>query len=239
MRVLGIIPARGGSKGIPRKNIYPVLGKPLIAYTLEGAQKSKLLTDCIVSSDDSEIIQVTKKFGGVAPFMRPPELATDKATTVDVVQHATRFMEAETKAPYDIIILLQVTAPLRTADDIDASINLLMEKKTDSVISVCRVDDPHPGKMMVMNNDSLGPLLPEIWHERVRRQDLPPVYFLNGAIYCMWRRVLLEENSMWGKRRFPYEMPPERSVNIDSIVDFYLFEKIIELSSAKTRAGRG
>jgi len=233
MRVLGVIPARGGSKGIPRKNIRKANGKPLIAYTLEASQQSTLLTDCVVSSDDQEIISVARDFGGYAPFVRPAKLATDQASSIDVVLHATKFMEQLRKGSYDVIVMLQVTAPLRTGQDIDQAIEMLKTSSTDSIVSVCRVDDPHPGKMLQIENDRLKPLIPGWWKELSRRQDLPPVYFLNGALYCVKRDVLINQKSIWGNSTRPYVMPPERSVNIDSILDFYLFETLLKLDRSE------
>lgn len=230
MEILGIIPARGKSKGIPRKNIYPVKGLPLIAYTVKAAAASRLLTDFIVSSDDQEIIDTAKKFGAEAPFVRPANLAADTASSLDVVRHALQFMEAKKKRPYDAVVLLQPTAPLRTAEDIDRAVELLAQSqsKADSVVSVSRVEDPHPGKMMLIKNGRLHPLLPDWWREGIRRQDLPPVYFLNGAVYCAWRETIVDQNSLWGENAVPYEMPAGRSVVIDASEDLRLLEILLE-----------
>lgn len=228
MNILGIIPARGGSKGIPRKNIRPVLGLPLIGYTIRSAQESRLLTDCIVSTEDSEIALIAEGLGASVPFVRPSDLATDTATSIDVLKHGLAFMEDAKKIQYDYLMMLQVTAPLRTAEDIDAAIERLLESDADAIVSVCRVDDPHPGKMMRVQEGQLSPFCPELWHERVRRQELPPVYFLNGAIYLVRTSVLREQDSIWGKKTLALEMPPERSVNIDAEMDLIHLETVLK-----------
>lgn len=228
IRTLGVIPARGGSKGIPKKNIYPLAGLPLIAHTLKAAKASRRLTDCIVSSDDPKIIRVSKKYGGKAPFIRPKGLATDRANSLNVLRHAVQFMEKKQGKSYHYVILLQPTSPLRTAKDIDQCLKLLSQSKADSIISVCQVEDPHPGKMMQIGKGFLKPLMPKWWREGVRRQELPPVFFLNGAIYGVRRDVLMRTNSLWGKKSLPYLMPAERSVNIDSLHDVLLAETLLK-----------
>ena len=227
MQVLGVITARGGSKGIPRKNLAPLLGKPLLYYTIKAAQRSKRLTRTILTSDDEEIIAVGKQLGVDVPFVRPPHLAGDDASSLEVVLHATQFMEAEENKTYDAVFLLQPTAPLRGAQDIDAALELLDSSEADAVVSVAKVDDPHPVKMVVLRGGFVHPFLPGRWREDLRRQELEPVYCLNGAVYCMWREVLFEQKSLWGKKTVAYVMPAERSVNIDSRLDLMLAEKIL------------
>ncbi len=147
MNILGVIPARGGSKSVPRKNIALVHGKPLIAYTIEAAQHSRLLTHFLVSSDDPEIIAVARKYGAPVPFVRPAELATDIAPTLPVVQHAVGEMERMHGITYDFVVLLQPTTPLRLPEDIDAALEKLVATGANSVISVCDVGAYHPARM--------------------------------------------------------------------------------------------
>ena len=230
LKILGIIPARGGSKGIPKKNIYPAAGIPLIAYTLREVEKTKLLNTCIVSSDDSEIIDIAKKYGGKSPFVRPAELATDQAASWDVALHGLRFMESQGSL-YDAVMLLQPTCPLRLATDIDGAIEMLDQNPSaDSVVSVCKIEDPHPVKTFQMTQGLLKPFLPDQWKENLRRQDLPETYFLNGAIYCVRKNVLLQQKSLWGRKTLPYLMPPERSVNIDKMMDIHYLEFLLKKS---------
>ena len=224
-RVLGIIPARGGSKGIKNKNIVPLQDKPLIAYTIEAAAASKRLSRCVVSSDSLEIIKVCKAYGADVPFVRPAELAGDETPTMPVILHALDQLAEE----YDAIMILQPTSPFRTADDIDSAIELLDGNSlADSVISVVRVGDNHPARMKRLENGYL--LDPEFAEESEgqRRQDLPELYLRNGAVYLTRTRVLLEEHSFKGHKSLAYVMPGERSVNIDSKVDLLLASVIMD-----------
>jgi CMP-N-acetylneuraminic acid synthetase len=236
MNTLGVIPARGGSKSVPRKNITLVQGKPLIAYTIEAAQHSRLLTHFLVSSDDAEIISVARQYGAPVPFVRPAELATDTAPSLPVVQHAVGEMERLHGITYDYVVLLQPTTPLRLAEDIDAALEKLVATGADSVISVCDVGAYHPARMRQIVDDRLVELPIREPKEMARRQDLPPVYIRNGAIYAVKRDVVMLENSMSGSDCRAYIMPEERSVNVDSKLDLLLAEILLrspEMPSGK------
>lgn len=228
MNALGVIPARGGSKSIPRKNITPLCGKPMIAYTIAAAQNSQRLTQFVVSSEDTGIIDVAKKYGAPVPFIRPTELATDDAPSLPVVQHAVIEMERTLGITYDYIVLLQPTTPLRLSEDIDRALDKLAATGADSVISVCDVGAYHPARMRQIVDDQLVELPTREPKEMLRRQDLPPVYIRNGAIYAVRRDVLMEKNSMVGKVSRPYIMPEERSVNVDSRLDLLLAEILLD-----------
>ncbi len=227
-RVLAVIPARGGSKGVPRKNIRDLCGKPVIAWTIETALAAgDELHRVIVSTDDPEIAVAAHAFGAEAPFMRPAELATDEAPGLPVIQHAVKFVEEEEGAPVDWVLILQPTAPFRNADDISESLRLAREGGCDSVISVTRVLAEHPILMKKIEN---GRLLPYCIEEKegTRRQDYdPPAYIRNGAIYLTRRDVLMEGDSIWGEVIQPYVMPEERSYDIDSERDFRLVELVM------------
>jgi CMP-N-acetylneuraminic acid synthetase len=227
MLSLGVIPARGGSKSVPRKNIAMLNGKPMIAYTIQAAQGSQRLTDFVVSSEDAEIIRVAQQYGAPAPFVRPEELATDDAPSLPVVQHAVRKMEALKGVKYDVIVLLQPTTPLRRPEDIDAVIDKLVSTGADSVVSVCDVGAYHPARMRKIEDDRLVELPVREPREMLRRQDLPPVYIRNGAVYAVRRQVVMEQNSMIGQVSRPYIMPENRSVNVDSPLDFRLAEILL------------
>jgi len=227
LRVLGIIPARGGSKGIPRKNLVSLGSRPLIYYSIRATQGSRRLTRSILSTDDKEIEAVSLSFGADVPFVRPAELATDNATSVAVAKHALESIENAENTRYDFVCLLQPTCPLRTSNDIDSAIGILERSDADAVVSLARVEEPHPVKMMVVANQTISPLFPIQWRETVRRQDLPPVFYLNGAIYCVRRAVLLEQNSLWGKKSLAYIMPADRSVNIDGPLDIRIAESLL------------
>lgn len=227
-KVLAVIPARGGSKGVPRKNIRSVCGKPLIAYTIETALAARhLLSRIIVSTDDKEIAEISRSYGAEVPFLRPSELADDKAPTIAVLDHAIRYSEKEQSTRYDWICLLQPTEPFRTVDDIRDSMRLVQEGGCDSVISVVQVFSVHPTLMKRIANGCLLPYCIEE-PEGTRRQDYdPPAYMRNGAIYLTRRDVVMEKHSIWGDVVRPYIMPPERSIGVDSELDLKLAEVVM------------
>jgi CMP-N-acetylneuraminic acid synthetase len=227
MNILGVIPARGGSKSVPRKNIALVHGKPLLAYTIQAAQGSQRITHFVVSSEDPEIIAVAKRYGAPVPFERPAELAADESPTLPVVQHALREMEMLEGIAFDYIVLLQPTTPLRLPEDIDAAVDKLIGTGADSVISVCDVGAYHPARMRQIVDDRLVELPIREPKEMLRRQDLPPVYIRNGAVYAVKREVVIEHNSMVGQVSRPYIMPDERSINVDSELDLLLAEILL------------
>ena len=147
MKVLGVIPARGGSKGIPNKNIKLLNGKPLIYYSIFEGLKSKVISDLIVSTDDEKIKKIAENFGANCPFIRPSDLSNDTALAIPTIQHATLFMEKMKKFKYDYVVMLQPTSPLRTSTDIDKAINMLIKSSSDGIISIVNVDNNHPMKM--------------------------------------------------------------------------------------------
>ena len=227
-KILAVIPARGGSKGVPRKNIRLVAGKPLIAYTIEAALAVRSrLHRLIVSTDDAEVAEVARRCGAEVPFMRPAELAGDRAPMIPVLQHAVQTVEAMDNIHLDWVLLLQPTAPFRTAEDIESAFELAARGGCDSVISVVQVFAVHPILMKRIENDRLLPFCLEE-KEGTRRQDYqPPAYMRNGAIYLTRRAVLMEQNSIWGGVIRPYIMPEERSVSIDNELDLKLAELML------------
>jgi len=225
--ILGLIPARGGSKGLPRKNIRPLLGKPLIAWTIEQAKVSKYVDKVVVSTDDEEIAEVAKQYGAKVPFMRPKELARDDTPGIDVVFHAMNWFTKNKNKQYDLIILLQPTSPLRTAEDIDKAIELLFLKKAKAIVSVCEVDH-HPlwTNTLPENGCMKDFIRKEIMNKN--RQELPTFYGLNGAIYLAYWDYIKEQKGFFGKETFAYIMPKERSVDIDSELDLKLAEILMK-----------
>lgn len=224
--VLGVIPARGGSKGMPRKNIRPLCGVPLIVYTIRAAKACSLLTEVVVSTDDPEIQKIALEHGAAAPFLRPAELATDTALSIPTVQHAVREMESRWDKPYDYVAMLQPTTPLRTADDLTEALTRLIESDADGIISVINVDNWHPMKMKRFAGERLVDYeKPPV--ENPPRQILPPVYMVNGAIYATKRGVLMKRSTFQGDRCLGHVMPPERSVNIDGQLDFVAAEYLL------------
>jgi len=223
MKILGIIPARGGSKGVPRKNIKLLAGKPLIQYTIEAAQASSL-SRVVLSSEDPEILAVARRLGCEA-LQRPEQHAADTSPMIPVIQHALATCEQDGGETYEAVFILQPTTPFRTADDIDASVDLLLESSAESVIGVVRVYDQHPARIKKIDQNRLQPFcVPEV--EGTRRQDLEPAYLRNGAIYLV-RRAAIKAGSVMGRDQCPMEMPAERSVNIDEPMDFLLAEAVL------------
>jgi CMP-N,N'-diacetyllegionaminic acid synthase len=216
-RVLGLITARGGSKGLPRKNILPAGGRPLIAWTISAALKSDVISQVILSSDDAEIIQVALEWGCEVPFTRPVDLASDIASTIDVALHALDQLPG-----FEFIVLLQPTSPLRTAEDIDAAFALMQASGAPSCVSVCEAEQSPYWMYQLLDGSKLLPLI-TCKDGVTRRQDLPPVYVLNGAIYIARIDWLRETKSFVGEETIAYLMPKERSVDIDNAADFENF----------------
>lgn len=217
------MPARGGSKGVPRKNISPLAGEPLIVHTIREALSCPLVDDLVVTTDDEDIRRIALERGALAPFLRPAHLATGTALAIPTIQHAVLEMEARRDRRYDFVAMLQPTTPLRSADDITNALGVLIESGADGVISVVDVDNWHPMKMKRFDGNRLVDYdRPPV--ENPPRQSLPRVYMVNGAVYATRRDVLMEEDSFQGENCLGYVMPPERSVNIDSEADFVLAE---------------
>jgi len=219
MKILGIIPARGGSKGVLGKNIKLLGGEPLITHTIKAALKSNL-TKVIVSTDDDDIEKVAMEAGAEVPFKRPADLASDTAKSIDVAKQALLEMEKIDGIVYDAIMLLQPTAPFRSVYDINKSIELLeSDKDADSVISVVDVEGHHPARMKYIENGVLiDPPFKEAY-ENQNRQELTPMFIRNGAIYLTKRESILAD-SYKGRKSLALIMPLENSINIDTIRDF-------------------
>ena len=225
-KILALIPARGGSKGVPRKNIRNLGGKPLIQYTIETALASKYIDRLIVSTDDNEIADISSKCGAHVPFLRPPDLATDTAKAISVVKHAIEKIEQIDKQQYSTIVYLEPPAPFKTTNDIDQSIVLFNNLKPGSVVTVNEANQFHPILMKKIVGNNLIP----IWKnepEGVPRQLYNPrAYMRNGAVYVLQRKNIIN-NIFYGDPIVPYVMPEERSLCIDSILDWYTAEAII------------
>jgi CMP-N,N'-diacetyllegionaminic acid synthase len=225
MKIIGLIPARGGSKGVPGKNIKALAGKPLIAYTIEQALKSRLLDRVIVSTDDPDIAKTSVAYGAEVPFMRPAELAQDHSGSLEVVRHALDFFE-ERGQHYDAVCLLQATSPYRPKGCIDEAIRLFMQKQPDSLISVRRVPDefnPHwtfeieeDGRLRISTGDEK--IIP-------RRQDLPPAYHRDGAIYISLAETIRNKGSLLGDDILAFPIDSPKLINIDTMDDWYEAER--------------
>lgn len=221
MDLTAIIPARGGSKGIIKKNIYPLNSKPLISYTIEAAKASRFLNRIIVSTDDEEIARISKREGAEV-IERPASLAGDKVTTVDAVIHVVKEMGIE-----GTVIVLQPTSPLRTSEDIDNAVELFRDTpEADSLVSV--TDFPHPPFWALKIEG--GRLKPLFNHKylQMRRQDLERAYIPNGAIFIGERKTLEDRRTFYTENTIPYYMPPERSIDIDTLLDLKIAETIMK-----------
>ena len=226
--VLAIIPARGGSKGIPKKNVKLLAGKPLIAWTIQEAKKSKYIDRLILSSEDEEIIRIAKEWGCEVPFVRPAELAKDDTPGIEPVLHAMKALDEK----YDYVVLLQPTSPLRLVDDIDRCIETCVSSSAPSCVSVTEVNQ-HPYLMYKI--DKKGSLEPfrDQKNEIHRRQDLPLVYILNGAVYVSKTNRIEKTRAFVMPETIAYIMPKERSYDIDTELDFNICEFLISIRSQR------
>jgi len=224
LHILGLIPARGGSKAIRKKNIALLAGKPLLAYTCEAALASRRLTRVLLNTDDPEIAEVGRACGVDAPFMRPADLAADDTPILPVIQHALGWLKEQQHYLADIVVLLQPTSPLRRAEHVDAAVDLLVESGADTVVSVVAVPlHFNPFSLMLLDEQGYltpfgaGPMI-------LRRQDKPRVYARNGPAILVIRRETIEQGKLYGDRTLPYEMDAASSVDIDSPDDLALAE---------------
>jgi CMP-N,N'-diacetyllegionaminic acid synthase len=228
LNILAITLARGGSKGVPRKNIKLLNGKPLIAYTIEEALKSKFINTYIVSTDDVEIQEVAISLGAQAPFLRPGNISGDTASSVSALQHAVHWMEENTGQQYDYVIELMCTNPTKTVEDIDSCIDMLIKTNADSVIAVHRLEDHHPLRIKkIIDGRIVDFCLKEPLESR--RQDLKPdAYIRSGSIYALKRDHLMVDNQRYGSiESRAYILPEERAVNVDTEIDFKIAEILL------------
>lgn len=228
MKILAIIPARGGSKGVPRKNIKLLNGKPLLAYTAEIALKSKYFTEIIVSSEDKQIMDMAKSLGIQVPFVRPMSLAQDDTPTLEVIIHALQWYENR-KVYFDAVCLLQVTSPFRTVEFLDKAIEKFIESGCDSLISVQKV--PHeynPHWTFEVNSDGSLKIATGEAEIIPRRQELPSAYHRDGSIYITKTEELLNKHTLYGKSTAFIEFESDFYVNIDTMQDWVKAEEMIQ-----------
>lgn len=235
MRVLGLVPARGGSKGVPRKNVAPLLGRPLLAWTAEAAVAARTLCDVVLSTDDDDIAAVGERCGLRVPFRRPAELARDETPMLPVVLHALQALRAldGAGAEYDAVCLLQPTNPLRRAADIDGAVRLLERSGADAVISFVAVGEKHPARMKHVDADGrvTDPPFAEAM-EGQRRQELPPLFLREGSIYLTRRATLERDGSFRGRDCRAWIVPPERACNVDEPLDLIIAEQLLRHACA-------
>jgi len=223
--VLGLIPARKGSKGVPNKNKRVIQGKPLISFTIDAALLSTQLTHVAVTTDDPDIIKIAKQSGVIA-IQRPASIAQDDSPVIETVRHSLSTLETALELKFDSVVLLQPTSPLRDFEDIDNAIGLFYKFNRNPVCSVYRCEDNHPARMYTIFDGRLVALMPD-WAAN-RRQDLPDVYHRNGALYVFgWREV--ESGNIISMSMTPYIMRQRASINIDTEIDFHLLEVILAM----------
>ena len=224
---LGVTLARGGSKSIPKKNIAEVAGKPLLVYTIEAAKRSKYLDKYIVNTDCEEIAAVAEKYGANVQFGRPDELSLDTASSGDTLKYVVERFENETGIKVDLVTELMATNPLKTEEDIDACVSMLIDKSADSVIAMGRLYDHHPSRIKYLDqNGVISDFYPET--PESRRQDLfPDAYVRAGSIYVMTRGQIATSIRYGGKKSYGYILPDERFLNIDEPRDLLIAHQII------------
>lgn len=227
IKVLAVIPARGGSKGIPYKNLKKIAGLTLVEHAVRVALNCPLVYKTILSTDDPKIAKAGKRAGAEIPFLRPRRLAGDKSRTIDAVLHLLKNIKDEP----EIILLLQPTAPVRSSKQASEALNLLInDEDADAVVSVVSLNEPHPLKTKTIEDGRLKPYFPGA-DSQVPRQLLSKAYKLNGAIYAVKRNALLKEKSFLPKETIPYVMPAETGINIDSPFDLIILKSLVKVKS--------
>lgn len=231
-RVLAVVTARGGSKGLPEKNIRPLLGKPLIEWTIAAGKAATSIDTLIVSTDDEKIAEIAKQAGARVPFARPAKLADDTASSIDVVLHAIDTLESMGEY-YDIVILLEPTSPMRESSDIDEALKKLLSSDAKSIVSVCHAESQHPAFMYRLTQDSLLNPFSGKHPTNLRRQDIEPVYFLDGTLYASHIEVLRKEESFYHDNTLAFEVPKYKSFEVDDIYDFITIEALMKYKEYK------
>lgn len=230
-KVLGLIPARAGSKGLPGKNIRMLNGKPLIGWTIDAAIDSKVFDSLIVSTDSADIAGVASTYGVEVPFLRPDYLSGDTASSIDVVEHAINYLRSQGHN-YDYLVLLEPTSPLREPSDIVNSLELMTKTGADSVVSVCMAETQHPKYMFRLGNDSgLVPYEGGLFSP-LRRQEIDRLFFLEGTVYASSIDTLLSKRVFCHERTVGYVVPKWKSLEIDDMVDFVMVESIMQYREA-------
>jgi CMP-N-acetylneuraminic acid synthetase len=228
-RALALVPARAGSKGIPHKNTRLFAGRPLVQYSIEAGLGARCVERTVLSTDSAEIAELGRRLGAETPFLRPAELAGDDSPTLPVMLHALAWLDEHEGYRPDVVVLLQPTAPLRTARHVEEAVELLRDSGADSVVSVAVVPGHyHPEWQLAVNDGELRTLAGQPLRTLPpRRQILAPTYTRNGAIYACRRATLVEANGLYGDRCRPYVMPAEVSINLDSELDWRLAEMLL------------
>ena len=225
---LAIIPARGGSKGLPGKNIKELCGKPLIAWSIEAGLKSKYLDEVVVSTDYQNIADIAKEYGANVPFLRPDYLASDTATSFDTVKHTIEYYKNELGKEFDYIVLLEPTSPLREVSDIDKAIKFLLESTADSIVGISKTEDQNPAFLIRKDNANFISGYENKDMQVLRRQDIDDIYFFEGTIYISKTNVLVDKKTFYHENTIGYEVPKYKSLEIDDMDDFIMVEAMMK-----------
>lgn len=236
-KVLAVILARGGSKGIPKKNIFDICGHPLISYSIEAAKNSKYISTIVVSTDDKNIASIANKYGAHTPFLRSKNLSGDKVPSVDALYDCVKRSEKFFKEKFDFIIELPCVSPLRDNYDVDEALKILINKKYDSVVSYVNTGEKHPTRLKRIKENKVTNFCKDYPEADIgsRRQDFEPCFIRNGAIYAMTRECIINMKSRNGKNSFPYIMSSEKSINIDEKFDLDIAKLLIENGYCKNK----
>jgi N-acylneuraminate cytidylyltransferase/CMP-N,N'-diacetyllegionaminic acid synthase len=227
-RILAIIPARGGSKGLPGKNIRNLCGKPLIAWSIEHAQNSNYVDQVFVSTDSIEIAKIAEEYGSFVPELRPAEYASDESPSSAFIIYTLQKMANEQNC-FDVFVLLEPTSPLRDVEDIDRAIEILIDSESaESIAGVCKVENIHPTFMLTLTTSGL--IQPYESHSKsLRRQDLTDIFYFEGSVYASQVDAYLQKKSFYHDKTLPYIVPKWKSFEVDDIVDFEIIETIMKL----------
>lgn len=228
-KIIAIIPARGGSKGLPRKNIRTLAGKPLIAWTIEQARKSKYIDKVIVSTEDTEIAEISRKYEAEVPFLRPIELAKDDSPTIDAIMHALNWFE-ERGDCFDLVVLLEATSPLRDVEDIDKCIETLINHQgARAIVSIAKLESGHPEFNVTINNEGFIKKLDGTSNFKVlRRQELEDIYFFEGSVYISEILTLKQKRTFYHESTLAYVVPKYKSLEVDDLCDFISIEGLMK-----------
>ena len=226
--VIGIVPARAGSKGLPRKNIAPLCGKPLIAWSIEAGLRSQYIDLVIVSTDSNKIAGISAEYGASVPFIRPAELATDETPTIDVVIHALEYLNNQRKQRFDYTVLLEPTSPLRDEADIDRAIKQLVDNVgASSLVGISRTEAQNPAFLVVLSENNFLIGLDQSEIKPVRRQEISDVYFLEGSIYVSDTKTLIARRTFCHQETLGCIFPKWKSLEVDDLEDLIMVEALM------------
>ncbi len=225
---LAIIPARGGSKGLPGKNIKELHGKPLMVWSIEAGLESEYIDEIVVSTDYQTIADIAKEYGASAPFLRPEHFSNDTAATFDTIKHTIDFYRDKFRRSFDCIVLLEPTSPLRTSYDIDRAIEQLLSSSARSIVGVCKTESQNPEFLVNKDKNNFISGYENKNIEVKRRQDIKDVYFLEGSIYISYIKDYLNNGTFYQKNTIGHEFPKYKSLEVDDIYDFIMIEAIME-----------